>query len=115
VKKLISKTSRHWATSPLRQPNLSLKGVLGETAALLTSACNGSVPRISLASAMNPSTSSGKARSAVMCCAQLGSRLQAAGTSSREQVMIRQPSLLKRSTVACPIPRLAPVRIKVLG
>ena len=47
--------------------------------------------------------------------AQLGSRWQASGTSSREQVMIRQPSCENRITVAWPIPRLAPVKTTVFG
>ena len=38
---------------------------------------------------------------------------QFSGNACREQVMTRQPALEKRLTVACPMPRLAPVRINV--
>src|SRR5262245_37915793 len=55
------------------------------------------------------------ARSVTMWCDQLASRLHSGGTSSRLQVMMRQPSCMKRATVAWPMPRLAPVRTTVLG
>src|SRR5215470_16530584 len=54
------------------------------------------------------------ARSATTWWVQFGSRLHSAGTSSRLQVMMRQPSSLNLCTVAWPMPRLAPVRITVL-
>src|ERR1700679_1537419 len=38
---------------------------------------------------------------------------QFSGNGCREQVMTRQPAAEKRFTVACPMPRLAPVRSSV--
>ena len=38
---------------------------------------------------------------------------QFSGKAWREQVITRQPALENRLTVACPIPRLAPVRMSV--
>ena len=46
---------------------------------------------------------------------QFGSRRHSAGTPSREQVMIRHPASLKRLTVACPMPRLAPALARGKG
>jgi len=66
------------------------------------------------ASATKCSRSAGSARSAVIWCVQFGSRLHSGGTASREQVMMRQPASLKRLTVACPMPRLAPVNSRTL-
>jgi hypothetical protein len=43
---------------------------------------------------------------------QFGSRRHSGGTGSREQAMIRYPASLNRLTVACPIPRLAPISNK---
>jgi hypothetical protein len=40
---------------------------------------------------------------------------QFSGKGCREQVITRQPALENRFTVACPMPRLAPVRIRVRG
>src|SRR5215469_5338485 len=113
AKKLSWKTSRQPPISPFRMPSRSLNDVLGEIAALLTSACTASPLRYSFASATNLSISAGSARSTVMCRFQFGSRLHSSGTSSRLQVRMRQPSWLKRFTVAWPIPRLAPVRMTV--
>jgi hypothetical protein len=91
-----------------------LNGVLGEIAALLISASSGLPSSAASVAAAKCSRLAGSARSAEMCCVQLGSRPHSSGTSSRLQVMMRQPSRLKRLTVAWPIPRLAPVRITVL-
>src|SRR3546814_8282293 len=67
-----------------------------------------------LAMRTNSGRRSAAARSALIWWVQFGSRLHSAGTSSRLTVMTRQPSSEKRFTVECPIPRLAPVRIRVL-
>src|SRR3954466_1038463 len=113
AKKFSSNTARHALRSPLRQPSRSLIGVLGETPALLTRECRGPPASTLLASRTKSALLSGSPRSAAIWWVQLGSALQSSGIVSREQVITRQPSWLKRWTVAWPIPRLAPVRITV--
>src|SRR6516225_10957256 len=114
AKKFSWKTARQASSVPFRMPRRSLKEVLGEIAALLTRAWSGPPARIPFAVATKVSTAAGSARSTVTCRFQFGSRRHSSGTSSREQVMMRQPSWLKRFTVAWPMPRLAPVRTSVL-
>src|SRR6266404_2487252 len=114
AKKLSWKTLCQPAMSPLRQPSRSLVGALGETPALLTSACSGPPSSSVLASAMKASSAAASPRSAVIWCVQFGSRWHSGGTGSREVVMMRQPASLNRRTVAWPMPRLAPVRMRFL-
>ena len=76
-----------------------------------TTDCNKSMHQPAEGSSRSRSPAS--PRSVGMWCAQLGSNWHASGTSSREQVMMRQPASLNRRTVAWPIPRLAPVNISV--
>src|SRR5918998_985137 len=85
---------------------------LGETAALLTSACNSPWMR-SLISAMAWRVLSASARSTWMWSSGPASHGQFSGNGWREQVITRQPAAEKRFTVACPMPRLAPVRSSV--
>ena len=114
AKKFSSNTRCQPSMAPFRQPSRSLIGVLGEMPALFTSACSGSPFSARLASSTKRARLSGSDRSVGMWWVQLGSRRQSAGTSSREQEITRQPSALKRATVAWPMPRLAPVRMTVL-
>src|SRR5918994_348276 len=113
AKKFSSNTARQALRSPLRHPSRSLIGVLGETPALLTRECSGPPASTLLASRTKSALLSGSPRSAAIWWVQLGAALQSSGIVSREQVITRQPSWLKRWTVAWPIPRLAPVRMTV--
>ena len=56
---------------------------------------------------------SGSARSMTTWSSGPASQGQSSGKGCREHVITRQPALEKRFTVACPMPRLAPVRIRV--
>ena len=63
---------------------------------------------------MKPSRLLPSPKSATMWRCPVSPIRHSAGTSSREQVMTRQPASLKRRAVAWPMPRLAPVSMTVL-
>src|SRR5690606_36130152 len=112
AKKLTWKTSRQTCIGVsiefMRLPPSSL----GEIAALLTSASSALPSFISRwrISATAAPTSSGSERSTLMWSSGPDGHGQFSANGWREQVMTRQPSREKRLTVACPMPRLAPVR-----
>src|SRR5262249_48675953 len=113
AKKLTRKTwvqvSRSVSTVPSRPPPLPF----GEIAALLTSACSSPPSSRFLISATARMVSSESARSTWMWSSGPASHGHSSGNACREQVITRHPAEEKRITVACPMPRLAPVRSRV--
>ena len=60
-----------------------------------------------------PMMTAGSARSTWIWSSGPAAQGQFSGKAGREQVITRQPALEKRFTVAWPMPREAPVRIRV--
>jgi hypothetical protein len=85
----------------------------GDIAALLINACNSLLSSRRLISAIASFVLSSSARSTWMWSSGPASHGQIYGNGCREQVMTRQPAAENRFTVACPMPRLAPVRSSV--
>src|SRR5690606_26824572 len=81
--------------------------------ALLTRACSLPSFRRLRISATARWVSAASARSTWIWSSGPAAQGQFSGKAWREQVMTRQPALEKRFTVAWPIPREAPVRIRV--
>ena len=112
-KKLTSNTCRQASIEDCSVSSRSPFAPLGEMAALLTRACSlpsGSRERIS---ATARAVSAGSARSTWIWSSGPAAQGQFSGKAWREQVITRQPALEKRFTVAWPMPREAPVRIRV--
>src|ERR1700716_4261560 len=113
AKKLTRKTWLQVSMSVSIEPSRRPPSAFGEIAALLTSACRSPPSSRSRISEIARVGSAWSARSTWMWASGPAPHGHSSGNGWREQVMTRQPALEKRITVACPMPRLAPVRSSV--